>query len=95
MKIVTVNVGTTSIEVNNNNWTGQESVFANGKLVSKQFSFFGSNHEFQVMENGASVDYVVSVGLNWMMVTIKIVRDGVVLLDSNKDGWLINLPIEN
>ena len=94
MKLVTVNVGTTSIEVKNNKWSGRESIFVNGKLVSKQFSIFGSNHKFQVTENGASVDYVVVIGLNWLMATVKIIRAGVVLMDSSEDGYVINLPTE-
>ena len=59
MQYVQVYSGRTKIEVHNS-WLGEESVFANGQLVSKKSSVWGTSHHFSVMENG---EEAVSTGI--------------------------------
>lgn len=82
MRIIAVNIGTTKIEFYNSMWTGVESIYANGELVSKGFSFLGMDHHFDVEENGELVHYVLTTGLGWMGATAELTRDGVPILET-------------
>jgi len=82
MRIIAVNIGTTKIEFYNSMWTGVESIYANGELVSKKFSFLGADHAFDVAENGELVHYVLTTGIGWMGATTELTRNGVPIIET-------------
>ena len=47
------------IEINNS-WIGVQTVLVNGKVVSKKFSFLGTNHYFTIVEDGHEVEYILT-----------------------------------
>jgi len=58
MKIASISIGNNLIETFNNMWTGVETVYFNGRRVSKQFNWFVGIHEFQVLaDDGVNTDY--------------------------------------
>ena len=63
-----------------NDWSGLETVFANGQSVSKKSSVWGTNHYFTVIENNRQVRYIL---------TSKVNAGGQVLLDLRRGGQLI------
>ena len=95
MKIISVNINGTNIRFDNCMWTGYESIFVNGELVSKKFSWFGMDHSFEVEEDGEWVDYVLTTGIGWSGVTTKITRDGIIVLDSSNVGKHFDLGISS
>jgi len=64
-----------------NNWLGQETVIANGQIVSKKSSVWGVNHYFTTMENGHTMRYVL---------TTKVSANMEVLIDLRKNGKVIH-----
>lgn len=66
-----------------NSWSGAESVYVNGQLVSKKSSFWGTSHYFQMEEAGQPVKFILvtKVGAN-MQVMIDLFRDGVLLKEN-------------
>ena len=71
--------GPTVIEFHNN-WLGEETVIANGRLVSKKSSFWGTHHYFTVVEDGHTVRYIL---------TTKVGANMQVLLDLSRNGKMI------
>lgn len=68
--------GDTIIEFHNN-WLGEETVIANGQIVSKQSSIWGTNHHFTIMEDGHPVKYVLTSKVNAnMQVMLDLIRNG-------------------
>lgn len=64
MRYLTLNINeNTSITIDND-FSGKESVFYNGELMSSHRSFLGSKHEFSVKELGSEVRYKVDISLN-------------------------------
>ncbi|PHN01030.1 hypothetical protein [Flavilitoribacter nigricans] len=60
-----------------NSWSGQESVFVNGQLVSRKGSFWGTNHCFTVQEGGELVRFILTTKVkNGMQVVFDLSRDG-------------------
>lgn len=58
MKIATLNIGNNTIETRNSMWTGIETVYLNGRRVSKQFNWFVGIHHFDaIAEDGINTDY--------------------------------------
>jgi len=92
MKIFAINIGQTNIEFYNNMWTGHESIYANGQLVSKKWSFFGTNHFFEVEEEDGWVDYVLTTGIGLMGVTTSLSRNGVSVIEGCGYRTQANLP---
>ena len=82
MRILSVNIGTTNVVFDNNMWSGKEYVYVNGKLVSKKFSWFGTDHLFEVEENGEQAKYILTTGYGWMGITNRLTRNGVIIVDS-------------
>jgi len=84
MRILSVNLGTTKIVFDNSIWTGIERIYVNGELVSKKFSWFGTDHPFQVNENGETVRYVLTSGYNGWTCTAtgRLFRNGVLIAES-------------
>ena len=93
MKIFAVNIGRTNIEFHNNMWTGHKSIFVNGDLVSKKFSFFGTNHFFEVEEADEVAEYILTTGLRLMGVTTSLSRNGVFIIEGGGYGTCANLPV--
>jgi len=95
MRIIVVNIGDTTIEFDNNMWTGHESIYVNGELVSRKFSFFGIDHVFDVEEDGEWVEYVLTTGIGWTGITADITRNGVPIVESGHQGLQINVSRNN
>lgn len=66
------------IEVTNS-WTGIESIFVNGILVSKKGSFFGTHHYFTLTEFGRPTRYTLTTkfAMNQYGVAIDLSRNGI------------------
>jgi len=77
--------GDTIIEFTNS-WTGEETVIINGQEVSKKSSVWGTHHVFNVIENGESVNYVLTTKVDGQMR---------IYLDLKKNGVIIqeNIPL--
>jgi tetratricopeptide (TPR) repeat protein len=66
-----------------NNWLGEEKVYVNGQLVSRKSSVFGTNHRFNLIENGNQVRYVLSSKLTDMMqVALDLRKNGVIVQEN-------------
>ncbi len=86
MKIASISVGNNLIETYNSMWTGVETVFFNGRQVSRQFNWFVGIHEFQVLaDDGVNTDYYrVEFRSDFgsaQIVKTDIFRNGVCILD--------------
>lgn len=93
MRIIVVNIGDTIIEFDNDMWTGHENIFVNGELISRKFSWFGTDHIFEVEEDGVWVEYILTTGFGWMGITADITRNGIPIVESGRHG--MNLSISN
>ena len=72
--------GTTLIEFSNS-FSGKETVFANGEVVSEKSSFLGTDHHFTVLENGQSTRYTLRTKIGGdTLVLIDLIREGRVIL---------------
>ena len=78
-------IGETEIEFHNS-WTGKETVTVNRQIVSEKSSVWGTHHVFSVLENGKSVNYVLTTKVNSSMQ---------IFLDLKKNGEFIkeNIPV--
>jgi tetratricopeptide (TPR) repeat protein len=73
--------GNTVIEFHNN-WLGEETVIANGHLVSQKSSIMGTNHFFNVMENGDTVRFMLRTRINNnMAVVLDLKRNGILVAE--------------
>jgi len=91
MRIISANIGNTRIEFDNDMWTGHENIYVNGELVSRKFSWFGTDHIFDVEEDGVWVEYVLTTGFGWNGLTTEITRNGVPILESGRNGMHLTL----
>ncbi len=65
MRYLTLNIDkSNSIEIHNS-FLGNETIFHNGKEVSKKWSLLGDKHEFSVIESGEKTKYRVEIGLRF------------------------------
>jgi len=80
MKILSVHLGSTNIVFDYCIWSGYESIYFNGLLVSKQFSWLRRDHTFEVEENGTWVEYMVTTGFGWRGITADVHRNGVYII---------------
>lgn len=88
MKLATLNIGNDVIEAHNNMWTGVETVYFNGKRVSKEFNWFHGVHKFSILaEDGYSYDYYqVDFRFDFnraSAVSVDIYRNGECVLDQS------------
>ncbi len=68
--------GDTIIEIHNN-WLGEETVIVNGQIVSKKYSVWGTNHYFNVMEDGHTIRYILTTRVDGnMQVVLDLSRNG-------------------
>ncbi len=74
--------GDTNIEFHNN-WLGEETVIVNGQIVSKKYSVWGTNHYFNVMEEGSHARYILTTRIDQnMQVVFDLSRNGELLHES-------------
>jgi len=89
MKILTFPIGNDLLEVDNNMWTGVETVTFNGHIVSRAFNWFKGVHEFGIAtEDGAGTDfYRVVIRMNYTgMVSVDVYRNEVCLLANSSEA---------
>jgi N-dimethylarginine dimethylaminohydrolase len=72
-------IGPTTIEFDNS-WTGMETIYVNGRIVSQKSSVWGTHHYFTVYENGKEVRYIL---------TSKVGANMQVLMDLRRNGHII------
>lgn len=76
MQYVQVRIGKLLIDFHNS-WLGEESVYVNGKLVSKKSSVWGTDHHFVRQEDGEEAHYVLTSRIDGMMgVALDLRRNG-------------------
>lgn len=64
-----------------NSWLGEESIYYDGELVSRNSSLFGSVHEFSVREHDEDVIYRINIEYKWpLRIGFDIFRNGKALL---------------
>lgn len=63
MSLKKIKINKQQIEIHNN-WIGVQTVLLNGKVVSKKFSFSGTNHYFSILENGEAVEYILTTKIS-------------------------------
>jgi hypothetical protein len=65
-------------------FSGKETIYYNGEIVSQKKSLWGGLHSFNVKENGIDTLYEIKVGMGFpIRATIMINRDGELLFDDN------------
>jgi len=64
MKFITIQSGDAKIEIHNSIW-GKETIKVNDEVVSSQFSFFGSVHNFSRIEDNEEILYEVKMKLGF------------------------------
>ena len=84
MKVITIHVGETKIELQNTIW-GVEKVLVNDEVVSSEYSTFGKNHSFTVNEEGMDINYSVKFSMGFGA-AYDITRDGKNIVESPKGG---------
>ncbi|MBK8503244.1 MAG: tetratricopeptide repeat protein [Saprospiraceae bacterium] len=73
------------IEENNliefhNSWTGEESVYLNGQLVSKKSSIMGISHSFETNQSGELIRYILTSKVsNELQVKLDLIRNGIII----------------
>lgn len=73
------------IEENNliefhNSWTGEESVYLNGQLVSKKSSILGTSHSFEMNQPGEVIRYILTSKISSeLQVKLDLIRNGVIV----------------
>jgi hypothetical protein len=82
MKLMTIYQGENKIEIHNS-ILGKETVYVNNEEVSSKYSFWGTNHIFEVEEAGEWIEYELTTGLGMYGVTIDLYREGYPVIDSS------------
>ena len=54
------------------------------ELISKKFSWFGTNHVFDVEENGEWVEYVLRTRFDFNGMSANLTRDGIQIIKGGK-----------
>ena len=84
MKVLVVNGNKIEIDLLSL-FSGKETIYYNGEIVSQKKSLLGSLHSFNVKENGVDVQYEIKVGLGFpIRATVVINRNGELLYADNK-----------
>lgn len=89
MKIASFSIDNYHIEMYNNMWTGVETVYVNGRRVSRQFNWFHGIHRFSLpASDGVAIDhYRVDFRFSWTsmtMITTDLARNGVPLMKNSE-----------
>jgi len=87
-----IKIANNLIEIHNN-WIGVQTVLVNGKIVSKKFSFLGTNHYFTILEDGNEIEYLITTKVNSKTQRLK---SNQFLIDLRCEGGIIkeNVLIE-
>lgn len=65
-------------------FSGKETVYYNGEIVSQKKSLWGGLHSFTVKEKGADANYVIKVGMGLpLRATVEISRNNELLYADN------------
>lgn len=65
-------------------FSGKETVYYNGEIVSQMKSLWGGVHAFNVKENGVETQYEIKVGMGFpIRATVVITRNGELLYADN------------
>jgi len=65
-------------------FSGKETIYYNGEIVSQKKSLFGGLHTFKVVENGVDAQYEIKVGMGFpIRATVEIKRNGELLYADN------------
>jgi hypothetical protein len=65
-------------------FSGKETVYYNGEIVSQMKSLWGGVHAFNVKENGVETQYEIKVGMGFpIRATVVISRNGELLYADN------------
>jgi len=79
---MTIYQGENKIELYNS-ILGKETVYVNNEKVSSKYSFWGTNHIFEVEEAGEWIEYELTTGLGMYGLTIDLYREGYPVIDSS------------
>ena len=61
-----------------NSWTGEESVYLNGQLVSRKSSILGTSHSFEMNQSGEVIRYILTSKVSSdLQVKLDLIRNGV------------------
>ena len=93
MRVVLFIIGDTHIQFDNDMMTGHENIYVNGKLVSRKFSWFGTDHIFEVFEDGEWVEYIVTTGFGWRGLTTELSRKGIFIMEAKGMDKCYEIPI--
>ena len=74
MKYITINLGENIIEVHNS-FLGKETIKVNDKIVSDKFSLFGTEHNFNILENEKEVKCKINIGLSFQGIVFNLHKD--------------------
>ena len=75
MKYITINLGENKIEVHNS-LLGKETIKLNDKIVSDKYSVFGTEHYFNINENGKEVKFKIEISSSFQGVVFNLYKDG-------------------
>jgi len=74
MKYVTINLGENKIEVHNS-LLGMETIKVNDKIISNEFSIFGADHYFRIVENEKEVKCKIDVRWSFQGLVYNLYKD--------------------
>jgi hypothetical protein len=82
MRYLTYYIDKNKIDINNSIFTGTEEIFYNNESVSRKWSFWGTKHSFEVVENSKRVRYEITTSIKCpMRIGFDITRDNEKLLE--------------
>ena len=87
MKFTTIYLEENKIEIFNS-IMGKETVKVNGEEVSSKFSIVGTEHNFQISENGNISDCKIVTGFGLNGVVIDLYKNEKPIIESPKNGCL-------
>ena len=87
MKFTTIYVGDNKIELFNS-IIGKETVKVNGEVVSSKFSMTGTEHHFEIEENGEKSNCKIVTGFGLNGVVIDFYKNNKPIIESPKNGCL-------
>ena len=87
MKYTTIYIEDNKIEIFNS-LIGKETIKVNGEVVSSKFSITGTEHYFELMENGEKSDCKIITGFGINGVVIDFYKDEKPIIESPKSGCL-------
>jgi len=83
MKFTSIYLGNNKIELFNS-ILGKETVTVNDAVVSEKSSFFGTDHNFTIKEDGYDSNCVLTTGMGFNGVVIDLYKNGKPVIESSK-----------